>query len=680
MAKSAWGIELGTSSVKAVKMSGDRGSATMEEVEILSLRDFGLGAGSTVEVATSAALNDLRARKGIRKGDQIFVSISGQNTLGRIISLPPVSDDRIRETILNEARSQIPIKLEEAVWDYQVIEDTDPDERKVNLYAAKKEAVDRIVGICEAAGIQATGIQVAPLGIYNYIKYEMDDAVSDCCVAIDIGADNTDVILIDGQKTYVRVVPVAGNDITKALRVKFKLPAEQAEKLKRNAAKSKDAAAVFEAMKPPLKEMVGEIYRAVGFYKSLNEDANINQLVMMGNGSKLLNIKKFFEQQLQYQVHKVEAPQRVALARSVDPGEVQTTIQSLTVAIGLSLQGLGIEGLNKINLIPAEYVSAKETEKLRTPFFVGGALAAAGGVLAFVLAFMSVSEVELVRQAADTTEKRASARSSEYNAKLDVQAEETKAYSLKNLPNGRVATIPARKRTDSTGAEIELPEIALTVESAALPGMITAALQSVVAKAKVDPALASLEICYASIRRDGIPGAASMQTATSWMTQTVTPDAPAVEPGQVPLYSVQRTYTFHVYLAVRIDDANQASAITRSLYTNLAESEADGLLWKELRARLEKHFEDSGQLKGVSAEDRKLITYDKRIEASVVQVPIGPQGWPLREIVPVSGGAYYNNGAPVPTSTTAPNVVFGVSDVTIKITLDGIKPPAPDAQ
>jgi Tfp pilus assembly PilM family ATPase len=119
MAKTAWGIELGTSSVKAVRITGDRGSATLEEVEILSLRDFGQVNSSAHDTATSAALADLRSRKGIRKGDQVFVSISGQNTLGRIISLPPVSDDRIRETILNEARSQIPIKLEEAVWDYQ---------------------------------------------------------------------------------------------------------------------------------------------------------------------------------------------------------------------------------------------------------------------------------------------------------------------------------------------------------------------------------------------------------------------------------------------------------------------------------------------------------------------------------------------------------------------------------
>src|SRR5690606_5104257 len=234
-------------------------------------------------------------------------------------------------------------KLEEAVWDFQIIDDDDPDELRVNLYAAKKDVVEGIVNVCDNAGLLITGIQVAPLGIYNFIKYEMDDAVSDACVAIDIGADNTDVVIIDGQKTYVRVVPVAGNDITKALRARFKLSADDAENLKRRAHKSKDAAAVFEAMKPPLKDMVGEIYRAVGFYKSQNEDANINQLVMMGNGSKLLNIKKFFEQQLQYQVHKVDTPVRVSLARSVDPTEVQNNIQSLTVAIGLALQGLGLD-------------------------------------------------------------------------------------------------------------------------------------------------------------------------------------------------------------------------------------------------------------------------------------------------------------------------------------------------
>ncbi|MCA8947361.1 MAG: pilus assembly protein PilM, partial [Planctomycetes bacterium] len=114
MAKTAWGIELGTSSVKAVKLGGDRGGVSLEDVAIISLAEFGLGAGTTIQDATAGALNELRSSKGIKKGEEVFVSISGQNTLGRIISLPPVPKERVRETIENEARSQIPIKLEDA--------------------------------------------------------------------------------------------------------------------------------------------------------------------------------------------------------------------------------------------------------------------------------------------------------------------------------------------------------------------------------------------------------------------------------------------------------------------------------------------------------------------------------------------------------------------------------------
>ena len=46
MGKSAWGIELGTSSVKAVKLSEDRGSVTLDSISIVSLSDYGLGGGT----------------------------------------------------------------------------------------------------------------------------------------------------------------------------------------------------------------------------------------------------------------------------------------------------------------------------------------------------------------------------------------------------------------------------------------------------------------------------------------------------------------------------------------------------------------------------------------------------------------------------------------------------------
>ena len=677
MAKTAWGIELGTSSVKAVKLSGDRGGVALEDVAIIPLSEFGLGSGTSSQDATAGALNELRSSRGIKKGDEVFVSISGQNTLGRIISLPPVPKERVRETIENEARSQIPIKLEEAVWDFQIIEDGDPDELRVNLYAAKKDVVEQIVDVCDMAGLHITGIQVAPLGIYNYIKYEMDDSISDACVAIDIGADNTDVVIVDGQKTYVRVVPVAGNDITKALRARFKLGADDAEKLKRRAHKSKDAAAVFEAMKPPLKDMVGEIYRAVGFYKSQHEEANINQLVMMGNGSKLLNIKKFFEQQLQYQVHKTDTPARVALSRSVDPTEVQNNIQSLTVAIGLALQGLALDEVNSINLIPPEYLEGQATAKLRTPFFVAGALAAAGGIIALVLAILSTGGVSaVVDQATSVTNEKAK-RSKDVNATKPNDADLAKAYSLINVSEGVIGVLPPQKGPDDEEAPVG-PPTQFTLRTNVVPGLITrATLDALSAYAAGKP---RTPVYYANFKPRSVTG--GMLQTNTWLLETTTqPGWAGATDGEGGHYVNNRAYTFRLWVASELTNSIDSGDANKALKDNLTDD--DGLLTQQLRAAIMAELEASGQLADIDEKTRKKINFGAGLKVTVNQVSITEITTKgeirLSDILDTNRislqdpkGKPYNR----PMQSGARNETkFGVSEISVVLTLAAVEEP-----
>ncbi len=674
MAKSAWGIELGTSSVKAVKLSGDGGGVSLDSFTIISLADYGLGGGVSREDALAGALSSLRVSEGIKKGEQVFVSLSGQNTLGRIISLPPVPEDRVRETIQNEARSQIPIKLEEAVWDYQVIEDSaGEDELKVNLYAAKREVVQQLLDACDSAGLQITGVQVAPLGIYNYIKYEFDDAVSGACVAIDIGADNTDVVIIDGQKTYVRVVPVAGNEITKALRARFKLSVEDAEKLKRNAGKSKDAAAVFEAMKPPLKDMVGEIYRAVGFYKNQNEAANINKLVMMGNGSKLLNMKKFFEQQLQYEVHKVEAPQRVTLSRSVDPGEVQSTIQSLTVAIGLALQGLGVDGVNTINLLPPEYLAGKQTEALRLPFFVGGGLALAGGVIALLLGILATGGVDATIQQATDTAKNATAESTQFNNSLNVTTEARKSRSLQNLAEGYVGEL-TRKGKDENGESIDLPTQYFRIPAHVVPGLVMQAVDQSVAEAASGSR-------YLVVRANQPPGGTSsakvslVPAASGTLQVDTVPEMVPMEAGsEQKVWTAKRTVSYQVYLATGIDQAVSQDTAHSELERTL--SGDTGLLAQHMRAALLEYLKSSGQLKDVPESDYSAIKFN--LTAGLFKGP--SQLYEAREIVK-EVNLQNADGRPdaAPRDARYP-WKFGISFAKVVVTLDPVMPKAPPAE
>ena len=64
-------------------------------------------------------------------------------------------------------------------------------------------------------------------------------------MVVDIGAENTDLVVIDGEKLWLRALPSAGNDITKALQKRFNIPYAEAEKLKLKSGKTKQSKKIF---------------------------------------------------------------------------------------------------------------------------------------------------------------------------------------------------------------------------------------------------------------------------------------------------------------------------------------------------------------------------------------------------------------------------------------------------
>lgn len=454
MAKTAWGIEAGTSSVKAVQLTHDgKGNVTLNDFTILPLSAYRVE-GADESMALTAALRTLVQDKEIMPGDTCYVSLHGRNAFSRVVTLPPVSEDKIRETIANEARGQIPIRLEDAVWDYQRISGGAVGEIEVNLYAVKREVVNQLVSACKNADLPVRGIALAPLGVYNFVKYELDMIVSDACVCVDIGADNTDLLIIDGEKTWMRIIPAAGMELTKALLSKFKkLKPEQAEQLKRKVGRPQEVATMFkmpedqaeklcaqaiDTMKEPLKELVGEIYRSVGFYKGQNADVLLNKLVMMGNGSKQHNIQKFFSQQLQYEVHRVDDLTSILPARTIDPSDVKKNVQSLAVAMGLALQACEVPGLNETNLIPAELIIEEKLERVRPMAVVSGGIVLLAGVIAMVLGLLRQPAVDEMQLRVDDLAKRANDNlSTKQNAIAQDQVITQDVVALNNANRGR---------------------------------------------------------------------------------------------------------------------------------------------------------------------------------------------------------------------------------------------------
>src|SRR5208283_3903548 len=76
---------------------------------------------------------------------------------------------------------------------------------------------------------------------------------------------------------------------------------------KRNATSAQDPKAVFQAMRPVFNDLLTEVQRSIGFFSSIDRDAQICNVVALGNAMKLPGLRKYLEQNVGYGVVKVES-------------------------------------------------------------------------------------------------------------------------------------------------------------------------------------------------------------------------------------------------------------------------------------------------------------------------------------------------------------------------------------
>ena len=123
---------------------------------------------------------------------------------------------------------------------------------------------------------------------------------------IDLGAENTDLIIADGETIWLRSIPIGGNNFTETLVKSFKLNFAKAEDLKRNAATSKYARQIFQAMRPVFADLVAEIQRSIGFYASVHRDSRIKKIIALGGTFRLPGLQKYLQQNLQLDVERID--------------------------------------------------------------------------------------------------------------------------------------------------------------------------------------------------------------------------------------------------------------------------------------------------------------------------------------------------------------------------------------
>lgn len=374
--RAVWGIDIGQAGLKAIRLRYAEAAEQVVAVafdyiphpKILTQPD------AVPEQLISDALNTFLSRNDVT-GDILSISVPGQSALIRFIQLPPVQSNKVAEIVKYEAKQQIPFALDEVIWDYQPLGGGSQEsgfmlEAEVGLFAMKKDLVALNLKPFIDANQEVEYIQLAPLALYNYLSFdvmgiredtELEDS-EDYTIILDMGADNTTLLVSNGTKIWTRNVPVGGNHFTRALTKEMKLTFAKAEHLKCNATKSTDPRAVFQALRPVFNSYVTEIQRSIGYFSSVNRNAKITKVLGLGNGFRLAGLQKFLQQHLQYNVEKIVTFDALAGDNVLDTALFQENILTFAVPYGLALQGLNLTRI-KTNLLPPEIKLARTIRK-----------------------------------------------------------------------------------------------------------------------------------------------------------------------------------------------------------------------------------------------------------------------------------------------------------------------------
>lgn len=432
MSKAVWGVDVGKSSVKAVKLEMHGTTPAALHMDVVPFPTSETGDASNLDQNIVDALTELKNNCRIGN-DRVVLSLPGHSTFNRLIKLPPVDDAKIPEIVQYEAQSQIPFNIDEVIWDYQIIERPygPGEEKEVILFAIKRDIVEQFLQNIAPVGLNIDSIQFAPVALYNYLSYDQD--LGGAAIALDMGGDNTDLVIIDGPKFWIRNLPITGNDITKALQKAFNIPFGEAEKLKLKAAQSQQAQKIFNAIQPVLRDLVGEIHRSIGYYKSISKTAKFDKIILLGNSTKTLNFQKFVSQSLSTMGNLPAARlQKMGKvnADAIDQGVLNRHLATIGPAVGLALQGLGLAS-NRVNLLPPVFVKKKELKK-KQPFIV--AAVAALYVLVGLVWFTMSGEVDSL----NTILANANAAQQKWN---QLKSRHTEVTEQVKAPEADLATI-----------------------------------------------------------------------------------------------------------------------------------------------------------------------------------------------------------------------------------------------
>ncbi|HUQ23040.1 MAG TPA: type IV pilus assembly protein PilM [Gaiellaceae bacterium] len=351
--KKVVGLKIGGSQIAAACVNNGGAPELVQAVREPLEHGIVVGGELRDPEALAVALREFfRRHKLPKRGVRLGIA---NNRIGvRTFEVVGIDDPKqLANAIHFRAQEVLPIPLEEAVLDYQVLATSVNDEgqkvSRVLLVVAYRELVDRYVYACKKAGIQIVGIDLEAFALLRAIAAPHDSvtgAERGALVAVSVGHDRSTFAVSDGRICeFTRVLEWGGWALNVAIARALDTSPSEAEPIKRALSftgstivpegfSEEQLATAREAARRQLQTFARELVSSLQFYQNQPGSLSIGEIVLTGGTAHLPGLGAELERLIGVPVRVADPLTRLKVSKKTAE---QEQLGSLAVAIGLGI-------------------------------------------------------------------------------------------------------------------------------------------------------------------------------------------------------------------------------------------------------------------------------------------------------------------------------------------------------
>ncbi len=270
----------------------------------------------------------------------VVACLPENKTFIKMIDIPPMTKEEMTQAIKWEAEHHIPLTIDEAYWDWQLVNAKLKTNRlPILLGVAPKNIVNSYTEALNNAKLITLALEIEAVPIVRSLIPLDSSLTTEAVMIIDFGASHTSLCVFDKNTIQFTVsVPISGYQMTEIIAKKLNFSEEEAEKTKIICGldPKKCEGAMREILYKVIDDLIKRIKETFVFYSEHFPYGNpIKKIILSGGGSNFKFIDSYISEAVKM---KVALGDPWCNLKNVIPPYKPSVLISYTTAIGLALR------------------------------------------------------------------------------------------------------------------------------------------------------------------------------------------------------------------------------------------------------------------------------------------------------------------------------------------------------